>query len=336
MKCWGSILWFAAGLLLLSALSGVCGKKMPKYCKREKKLPTTKTNYCGVESCGTLENLGCKNNMAFVQGCAGTMFNVSAAMRTFIVKQHNIYRNLVARGKLNDLPPSGRMLKMQWHEELAEIARFAAYRCSIGPIYRCFATMEFPGPGYNTVYNKFPNAQDPTKIVRAQLKVWFEQYVYANAKSILSGRAPGGQEIGHFLQMVTGLSDRVGCSIFRSTHFGFRYQVLICAYSCSRQKKVPAYKLSRLPGEHCTCGADQEYKNLCSTFERVTSCDTLKANLSHDSKLASADYVDLWGGDKAKKKGANLLSPLENIANFLQGSPNGAGADQKEKVWRQS
>ncbi|XP_002138923.2 allergen Tab y 5.0101 [Drosophila pseudoobscura] len=311
MKICSSILWYAAGLLFLCALNEVRAQKKPKYCSRAKPPSKTKSDYCSLPSCGGAEHIGCNSNKQFIEGCVGNMFNVSQNMRNFIVKQHNIYRNIVARGKLHGLPPSGRMLKMQWHEELAEVARFAAYRCSIGPVHKCHTTLEYAGTGYNMAYNKFPSAQDPTKIVRAQLKAWYEQYQYANTQSMISGTSPAGQEIGHFLQLVSGLADRVGCAIFSAKHFSYNYQTLVCAYSCSYKKNLPAYKIARIPAEDCTCGSDQDFKNLCSGFERVRSCEhdaPMGSHISPDAKLIGVDYDNLLNANLNPKP-----TPSENL-----------------------
>lgn len=106
----------------------------------------------------------------------------------------NTYRNIVARGTFHNLPAAGRMNKLAWDESLADLAQLAAKRCVMDPIRKSFTTTLASKPGYTAILNKYPSdqKQDVLKIVKSQLKTWYDQYIYVDAASLLSGTTRAG------------------------------------------------------------------------------------------------------------------------------------------------
>ncbi|XP_030558684.1 allergen Tab y 5.0101 [Drosophila novamexicana] len=195
-----------------------------------------------------------------------------------IVRQHNVYRNMVAKGNMARLPAASRMMLVAWDPILADLAKLAVMRCTIDPIGMSLSTTQAARPGYNAVFSKYPKhqQQDVLKILNSHLKAWYDQYYYVNLESLLTGKSAGGQDISHFLQLMTGSNTRVGCSI-ASFHEGlWKYQLMICLYGCNKQKDQFAYRIGKTPGDSCACGTDRQYKNLCRPENHNGDCSLKK------------------------------------------------------------
>ncbi|XP_023030615.1 venom allergen 5-like [Drosophila willistoni] len=193
---------------------------------------------------------------------------MTSSIKEFILRQHNTFRDIVAKGALQKLPSSGRMLTMQWSPELARIAEWAAKRCTISPPTECISTVQYRNPGFNAAYNKFKGDQDILKIVESILHSWYRENQWARAKSIENGVSKDNHEIGHFLQLIIGEVDRIGCAISRYTKEGWNHQLLVCIYSDSMKDfKKPVYQTDKKPASHCKCGVSSQYKHLCSPSE---------------------------------------------------------------------
>ncbi|KRF97987.1 uncharacterized protein Dwil_GK27539, partial [Drosophila willistoni] len=157
-------------------------------------------------------------------------------------RKHNTFRNIVAGGYLKMFPTSGRMLTMEWSKELAQIAKWAAKRCTSIPPTECISTVQYRNPGFKADYNKFKGDQEILKIVESILQSWYRENMWARSKTIINGVSTENHEIGHFLQLIIGEVDRIGCAISRYTKEEWNHQLLVCIYSDSiRDFKKPVY-----------------------------------------------------------------------------------------------
>ncbi|XP_052844165.1 venom allergen 5-like isoform X1 [Drosophila gunungcola] len=211
-------------------------------------------------------------------------------MRTLILNNHNTYRDLVAGTKFHRLPTAGRMLKMMWDSDLAYLAELLVKRCDLHPTDHCISTELFSAPGYHAVYNKFKKNEDAFRIVRSQLNSWYDQYKHVSAASLLDGLSNNKSEIGHFLRMMVGPSNRIGCAMARLEKDGWNHQWLGCLYSCSPKKNSLLYEYSINPGMFCTTGVDGEFQHLCNETEPVEDCkssDQFKVVITNDT----ASYI---------------------------------------------
>ncbi|EDX15960.1 GD10825, partial [Drosophila simulans] len=190
----------------------------------------------------------------------------------FILHYHNTYRDIVAGGQLHRLPIAARMLKLKWDHDLAFLASILVKRCDLQPTDHCISTEEFSSPSYHVVYNKFKAKQDTFRIVRSQLNAWYDQYKKVSASSLFGGFSTDKKEIGHFLRMIVGPSNRLGCAIASTEKDGWTHQWLGCLYSCSPQKNPLLYEYSGKPGEYCTTGINGIFQNLCNDTEPVKDC----------------------------------------------------------------
>lgn len=108
-------------------------------------------------------------------------------VKSFILKTHNQYRNSVAKGATR-LPPAARMLTLRWDENLASLAKLAAKLCRLRRPVEAFSTPTSFDPGYNAIYAKIPPTEhhDLKKILRAQMRMWYDQHIYLDVKSLAS------------------------------------------------------------------------------------------------------------------------------------------------------
>lgn len=115
-------------------------------------------------------------------------------VKRIIVRQHNVYRNIVAKKSLHLLPTASRMLKLKWDTNLAKLAELAVKKCSIKSLTSSVSTTMASKPGFNAIYNKYPRQQqqDEIKIILSQLRAWYDEYRHATSESLFSGRSNNG------------------------------------------------------------------------------------------------------------------------------------------------
>jgi len=94
------------------------------------------------------------------------------------------------------------------------------------------------------------------------------------------------KEIGHFLRMMVGPSNRLGCAIARIEKDKWTHQWLSCLYSCSPKKHSILYEYSAKPAMYCSTGVDGSFQHLCNVSEPVVDCkhsELFKAVISNDT-----------------------------------------------------
>ncbi|XP_064541440.1 antigen 5 like allergen Cul n 1-like [Drosophila montana] len=252
------------GLARITAMPSSCFYTTGKY---------TEPDYCEEPS---QPHLGCDNAKRWGKKCGEprSIIKMTFGLRRRIVRQHNVYRNMVAKGNMAGLPVAGRMLTMGWDRVLAGLAELAVMRCEIDPIRMSFSTTYASRPGYNAAFSKYPKnqEQDKRKILDSHLRAWYDQYRYANMKSLRTGKSSGGREISHFLQLMNGENSRVGCAM-ASFHTGsWKNQLLICLYGCGKRRGEYVYSIGKVPGESCTCGTEKDFRNLCYLESDKVDC----------------------------------------------------------------
>lgn len=132
----------------------------------------------------------------FAKHCRETarLHDIKPHMGAAIARQMNIYRNIVAKGELPNLPTAGLMNKLAWDTSLAELAGLAAMRCSLDPMKKKFTTTLASKPGYTAILTKYPSEekQSVRKIMYSHLKTWYNQFIHVTPESILKGEGRGG------------------------------------------------------------------------------------------------------------------------------------------------
>ncbi|XP_015034396.3 antigen 5 like allergen Cul n 1 [Drosophila willistoni] len=230
------------------------------------------SDFCDKSICpkNLTSHIGCNNPNTWAETCGTNLriYRNTHAIVHYILRKHNTFRNIVAGGYLKMFPTSGRMLTMEWSKELAQIAKWAAKRCTSIPPTECISTVQYRNPGFKADYNKFKGDQEILKIVESILQSWYRENMWARSKTIINGVSTENHEIGHFLQLIIGEVDRIGCAISRYTKEEWNHQLLVCIYSDSiRDFKKPVYQIDNKPTSHCKCGVNQQFQNLCSRRE---------------------------------------------------------------------
>nr|XP_044249872.1 antigen 5 like allergen Cul n 1-like [Drosophila takahashii] len=276
MKMWSGFC-VAAGLLLFFNLAAV--DLVPQ------------TDYCKLKNCQAdkeLSHIGCKNvgNWSSQCGKDPKIVSVPQKLQKFILHYHNTYRDIVAGGKFHRLPNAARMLKLKWDRDLSQLAELLVKRCDLQPTKHCISTEVFSSPGHHVVYNKFKANANSFRIIRSQLHAWYDQYKHVSIASLLDGLSSDNKEIGHFLRMMVGPSNRMGCAIAKIEKDGWTHQWLSCLYSCSPKKHSPVYEYSAEPAAFCTTGVDGQFQHLCNEAEPVKDCkhsDLFKEVITNDT-----------------------------------------------------
>ncbi|XP_037720328.1 antigen 5 like allergen Cul n 1-like [Drosophila subpulchrella] len=239
--------------------------------------PVPETDYCTLNNClkdRELPHIGCHNTGNWSSKCGkdAKIIPLSQSMRNFILYYHNTYRDIVAGSKFHRLPNAARMLMLKWDRELAYLAELLVKRCDLQPTKHCISTEVFSSPGYHAVYNKFKTNVNPLRIIRSQLNAWYDQYKHVTAPSLLDGLSSDNKEIGHFLRMMVGPSNRLGCAVARVEKDGWTHQWLSCLYSCAPEKHSVLYEYSAKPAMYCSTGVDGKFQYLCNVSEPVEDC----------------------------------------------------------------
>ncbi|XP_070071043.1 venom allergen-1-like [Drosophila takahashii] len=272
MKMW-SAFRVAAGLLIF-------------FCLDVKSVP--QTDYCKLKNCPAdkkLPHIGCNNIGNWSSQCGREPKMISVPEK-FILNYHNTYRDIVAGSKFHRLPNAARMLKLKWDRDLAHLAELLVKRCDLKPTTHCISTEEFSSPGHHVIYNKFKANVSSFRIIRSQLNAWYDQYKHVSAPSLLDGLSSDKKEIGHFLRMMVGPSNRMGCAIARAEKDGWIHQWLSCLYSCSPKKHSLLYEYSANPAMFCSTGVDGRFQHLCNETELVEDCkqsELFKAVITSDT-----------------------------------------------------
>nr|AJC97617.1 hypothetical protein [Drosophila navojoa] len=282
-------------LLLLFGCAGILGYANARKCKLKDPLPYEAADYCKASEL----HLGCNHNQKFGAHCQATakLLEIEPQLSKAIVRQMNVYRNIVAKGGLPNLATAALMNKLAWDASLAELAGLAAMRCSLDPIKRSFTTTLASKPGYTAILTKYPKGQKQTvnQIMLSQLKTFYNQHVHITPASLLTGEGRGGRDVSHFLQLITGMNSRVGCGIVIFEENKWTVQLMICLYGCSKQPKSLTYSIGHTPKVSCLCpDTDKEFKNLCPYTSVHQDCGLLNeegVSTTPEPKLQPVDNM---------------------------------------------
>uniref|UniRef100_A0A6P4EV98 Venom allergen 5-like n=1 Tax=Drosophila rhopaloa TaxID=1041015 RepID=A0A6P4EV98_DRORH len=272
-----SCLCVAVGLLFFSSLDVV--NLMPE------------TDYCQLKNCPVnkkLPHIACNNKGGWSLQCGKDpqIVPIPENIKNLILNHHNTYRDVVAGTGFHRLPTAGRMLKMMWDSDLAYLAKLLVKRCDLHPTEHCMSTEVFSAPSFHAVYNKFKKNEDAFRVVRSQLNSWYDQYKHVTAASLIDGLSNNKTEVGHFLRMMVGPSNRMGCAMARNEKNGWTQQWLSCLYSCSPKKNSLIYEYAVSAGKFCTTGVDGKFQHLCNESEPVQDCkssDQFKVVITNDT-----------------------------------------------------
>nr|XP_017090211.2 antigen 5 like allergen Cul n 1-like [Drosophila bipectinata] len=267
-------------LIIRAVRTLVTGEDFSKYCKI-RNCPANKTH------------IACNTTNSWSPKCGKNpeIMPLPENVQKIILYIHNIYRDAVASGLIFRLPPAGRMLKLKWSPKLAEMAELMIKRCDLQAPKECHSTYEFENPSYHAIYNKFKKNQHKLQVLKSQLNTWYNEYKYVNLVSLVDGSSIDNKEIGHFLRMMVGPSNRVGCAMAREHRDGWTYQWLACLYSCPPRNQILLYEHAARPGDYCLTGTDSKFRNLCHESEPEHYCKLYPEKFTHLVDNSTAIYL---------------------------------------------
>lgn len=177
---------------------------------------------------------------------------ITAEEKEMILRTHNQYREDVRDGKISGLPRAEAMPMLSWDEKLAEEAQRWADHCpkiADGHPPESWKSFQY---GQNIAWGQANYAE--------AMKMWFDEYkeyvengidplVFRGESDQARNRLQLGQN-GHFAQMVTALTTKIGCGKVEGSNLE-SLRIYICNYyprgnwmiqMGGQTQAVPAYK----------------------------------------------------------------------------------------------
>lgn len=242
-------------------------------------LSTQQTNYCSPSLCPNGgPHIACNGltRMSPSCGSGSQEFALSAADKAQIVDLHNKLRNTIALGKQSYTsnafyPQAVRMATLQWDQELANIAAANARRCVYGHD-KCRNTVTFPYAGQNIAMKWYYGMTfTVSDLIPFFIDSWYSEYKDANPNVIAKYPSSwSGPQIGHFTQIVSDRTTRVGCAMVRFKEGQYTKDYIVCNYALTNIVNQPVY-VSGKACSKCTTGCNAKYPGLCNTNENIAA-----------------------------------------------------------------
>ncbi|XP_017109001.2 venom allergen-1 [Drosophila bipectinata] len=221
-------------------------------------------DFCKIASCQGTEHLGCNNTMMFDKRCLrfNSLVNIGK-FRRYLLTMHNKYREDVASGSLEYLPPAQRMPELMWEPYLAVLAEYHLKTCLEDlPGQPCVATDDFPDPKSNYAADIYPRPQLPESNVR-QMTILTEEWM----DEIYDLRDISCESAGYAIRnIINDKAAYMGCAAgkdydLRNIHFA-----LVCYYSAGAPEGSSLYDAGKFNASSCPHGPSGAYPNLCQTL----------------------------------------------------------------------
>uniref|UniRef100_A0A1Y9H2P3 Venom allergen-1 n=1 Tax=Anopheles dirus TaxID=7168 RepID=A0A1Y9H2P3_9DIPT len=233
-------------------------------------------NYCAKSYCNNgYQNIGCKppgvSGGARCSGKSPAVVTLTSAQQTLILNEHNTRRSQLALGNLKPFTSAKRMPTLTWDTELAKQAGNNARSCVFAHD-RCRNTPVYSWSGQNLAISQFYGM---TKTIEELLKEgiagWWSEYnvtTQAQLNSYPSNYV--GPAIGHFTQMASDQSNKVGCAMQHWLDNSWKSYYLVCNYGVTNVIGTPVYK-SGTVASGCTTGRnpDRKFNGLCKQTEPI-------------------------------------------------------------------
>ncbi|KAL9693543.1 hypothetical protein quinque_012828 [Culex quinquefasciatus] len=241
-------------------------------------LSTQQTNYCDPKLCPKGgPHIACNGLTILATPCgSGSQETLlDSSLQALILDAHNKLRSKVASGQqtyaANALyPQAARMATLQWDNELAAIAASNARRCVYGHD-KCRNTIAFPYAGQNiAMFSYSGQTFTVNELITGFVNDWFSEFKDANPNYVASyPRGYTGPDIGHFTQIVSDRTNRIGCSLVKYDEDGWTNQYFVCNYALTNIVGQPIYAAGNACSK-CTSGCNAAYPGLCNANENVS------------------------------------------------------------------
>ncbi|KAH6932504.1 hypothetical protein HPB50_006486 [Hyalomma asiaticum] len=195
----------------------------------------------------------------FVVPCTVRERGFSGDQRTAVIKAHNEYRSLVAKGQLPGFEPAADMCETTWDSDLAELAQSYVEQCA--PQTKVPQARDFIEEGQNLCAQTLPGSTNATGF-EACVTAWFAEHADCPKGIVGSYRNtsdPDEPFCEHFTQLVWSRSQYVGCG-FALVHSSDG--VTRNLYACNYDE----------PGNHPGTAVYQAGP-ACSSCPKYTTCD---------------------------------------------------------------
>uniref|UniRef100_A0A336MC68 CSON012961 protein n=1 Tax=Culicoides sonorensis TaxID=179676 RepID=A0A336MC68_CULSO len=230
--------------------------------------------YCDPNLCASgRAHIGCPG--VAVNQCPSDAREISltGTLRSLILERHNANRNRLAGGQLSGLTallPARRMPTIEWDDELANLAKINAMRCTFGHD-QCRNTAKFRYAGQNIGWSKGYSSDQSA--IEVSLDGWWNEYKNTRQSDIdrygssLIYLMNSSYVIGHFTAMSQDRANRIGCG---ASAYNGNERIIVCNYAFTNVVGQRVYE-SGTTASGCTTGRNPTYTNLCSTNEVVNA-----------------------------------------------------------------
>ncbi|XP_058121263.1 antigen 5 like allergen Cul n 1-like [Anopheles ziemanni] len=193
---------------------------------------------------------------------------LSPQMQSYILDQHNLNRSNLALGKIRPYPQAVKMPTLVWDTELAELADANARSCNYGHD-RCRATKQFPYAGQNIAITKYFGYKFTEKqLVLKFISSWFGEYLDARPQHVAKyPTSYNGKPIGHFTQIASDRSTKVGCSLWFWKDGQYDVYYFVCNYSVTNIMDKSVYQAGPAASK-CQRGRNSKFPGLCNPGEK--------------------------------------------------------------------
>ncbi|XP_050072740.1 antigen 5 like allergen Cul n 1-like [Anopheles maculipalpis] len=242
-------------------------------------------DYCEADYCEPgLKNVGCnpppKEGGPACRGKQTINANLTIVGQTFILHEHNRLRSQLASGQLGSFAPAARMPLLVWDSELADQAAHNARSCLFDHD-ECRNTEQFRFVGQNiAIYQYMGPRKSLKELMGKEILQWWSEHNVTTQQHL--DKFPSEEpepEIGHFTQMVSDRTWKIGCSAQQWIGSEEEYNefYFVCNYSFTNMIGQPVYVKGK-PASRCVSGENKLYPGLCSIHERIYSTPTAIAN----------------------------------------------------------
>ncbi|XP_030377801.1 venom allergen 3-like [Scaptodrosophila lebanonensis] len=236
-------------------------------------LVVAQTNYCSSSLCGSSQHIACGNTGAWSSACptspAPIAVAITPALRTQIVRGHNIRRQRLAAGNLPGFRPAVRMAPVRWNNELAQLAALNVKQC-VMQHDACHNTAQFKASGQNLAmvgYGGARSSRTNQQLVAQSLTMWWTEYRVTTMAQINAYPSNyNGPAIGHFTAMAQEKNTHVGCAAARYFRNNMNYWLFACNYATTNYIGLPVYTAGPTASK-CTKGRNVNFNALCKVTE---------------------------------------------------------------------
>lgn len=217
------------------------------------------------------KHVACGHDGSFAEDCptGRTLFKIDPQIRMFLIHLHNEARNRLANGSVSGFESALRMPTVEWDDELAELAELNVKSCQFKHD-ECRNTDLYRQAGQNLALGYYPVPEDIFDILEKLTNLWFNEYKDANQQVMDEYDNLPNATIGHFTQMVSDRTTKIGCGIviYPKKVSGFTFKVVLyaCNYSITSIFGQPVYRKGPAAAS-CVTGANPYYESLCSVEE---------------------------------------------------------------------